>query len=133
MNLVACCKWGQFIEIDKSHDLANPTLLPLCLPELPLKVIIHLYCSLYVVQTKYDKQSIHFYNSFFSDECYINGTNGNQLVYNHSEIIDTGRCNVSKCIDGVIEEEFKYPYMIYCETDSTKKCQVIGKKVEVGL
>ena len=60
----------------------------------------------------------------FSDKCYINGTNGNQLVYNHSEIIETGRCNVSKCIDGVIEEEYKHPYMIYCDTDSSKKCQV---------
>ena len=41
------------------------------------------------------------------------------------EIIETGKCNITRCIDGIIEEEFRFPYMVYCEiTDPQSNCQV---------
>ena len=57
----------------------------------------------------------------------MDDADGSQKIYNHLEIVETGKCNVTKCIDGQIEEEFKYPYMVYCDiTEPTKDCQVIS-------
>ena len=53
--------------------------------------------------------------------------NGSQKIYDHLETVETGKCNVTKCIDGQVEEEFKYPYMVYCDiTEPTKDCQVLS-------
>ena len=57
--------------------------------------------------------------------CYLNGTDGIQKTYNHLDTVETGKCNVTKCFDGIVVEEFKYPYMVYCDsTDSEKVCEV---------
>lgn len=53
--------------------------------------------------------------------------NGGQKAYDHLQTVDTGKCNLTKCIDGKLEEEFKFPYMVYCEkSDPGEQCQVIS-------
>ena len=66
---------------------------------------------------------------FLTDLCYVNGSNGEQNVYNHTQIVEVGKCNLTKCLDGIVEEEFRYPYMVYCEnTDPTMACEVSTMK-----
>ena len=61
-----------------------------------------------------------------SDNCYVDENNGNQKIYDHDEIVETGKCNLTRCINGSIEEEFRFPYMVYCEnTNPASSCQVI--------
>ena len=39
--------------------------------------------------------------------------------------MEIGKCNLTKCIDGIVEEENRYPYMAYCENvDPTSDCDV---------
>ena len=65
-------------------------------------------------------------NTFFSlGKCYLEDENGGQKVYDHLETVETGKCNLTKCIDGKLEEEFKFPYMVYCDnTNQGEQCQV---------
>ena len=58
----------------------------------------------------------------------MNNTDGTQTSYNHLEVVETGICNLTKCVDGIVEEEFKHSYMVYCEiTDPEYNCQVSKK------
>ena len=61
----------------------------------------------------------------FTGKCVVDNGSGGQKVYNHLETVDTGKCNETKCIDGKLEEEFKFPYMVYCEiTNPLEHCKV---------